>query len=226
VKPDAPILRLEGVSKTYRDGESDVRALSDVTFDLGYGELVSVAGVSGSGKTTLLGVISGIIAPDSGQLQFGDRDLTSSDDATRAHLRGSEMGVILQRGNLIPFLTIRENIELVATLTSDPESIDEGIRWIEHLGLADRLDDRPRHLSGGEVQRAAVALALANRPSVLLADEATAELDGATAREVMGLFETLWRERGLSVLYVTHDQSLAARAKRRLELVDGAVRSI
>lgn len=187
--------------------------------------MVSVSGVSGSGKTTLLGVVAGMILPDSGRVRFDDHDLTACDDKARARIRGEEMGVVLQRGNLIPFLTIRENIELVAALASDPDSTEEGLRWAHALGLGRRLDHRPRRLSGGEVQRAAVAVALANRPALLLADEPTAELDGSTARTVIGVFERLWREHGMTVLLVTHDESLAARAARRLELVDGVVGS-
>ena len=216
-----PVLHLEGVSKTYRDGSSEIRALREIDLDLGRGEMVSLAGVSGSGKTTLLGVIAGLVLPESGHVRFNAVDLISLSDTERARVRNTGIGIVLQRGNLIPFLTVRENVELVTGLDPDGGSAAEAVDLLHHLGLENRLDHRPRQLSGGEAQRAAVAVALANKPALVLADEATAELDGETADQVMELLFDQWRRHQLTVLYVTHDAELAARAERQLKIVDG-----
>jgi putative ABC transport system ATP-binding protein len=217
------LLRVEGLSKTYRDGTSEVHALRSVDLELPRGGMTSLMGVSGSGKSTLLAVIAGLLAPDAGCIRFDGQDVTALDDTGRAQLRGERIGVVLQRGNLIPFLTARENVELAMRLTGSEAPSSRARELLETVGLGSRLDHRPRELSGGEVQRVAVAVALANEPDLLLADEPTGELDGAGADQVMELLFDRWRRQHLTVLYVTHDPKLAARAERQLRLVDGRV---
>jgi predicted ABC-type transport system involved in lysophospholipase L1 biosynthesis ATPase subunit len=191
----APLVRLDGVSKTYRAAAGDTRVLRSARLELLRGQTTSLVGVSGSGKSTLISLLAGLLLPDEGAVEFDGGDITALDDAARAELGGAGGAT-----------------ERAASLLSE-------------LGLADRLDHLPRRMSGGEVQRAAVAVALANEPDLLLADEVTGELDSGTAEQVMGVILDAWRDRGLTVLFVTHSGELAALAEQRLRLSDGQVAS-
>jgi predicted ABC-type transport system involved in lysophospholipase L1 biosynthesis ATPase subunit len=216
-------VRVDGVSKTFREGESATTVLHGVGLELARGETTSLVGRSGSGKSTLLSVLAGVLLPDAGTVVFDEQDVAALGDAARARLRASRIGVVLQRDNLIPFLSACENVELAMAIARGSRRRARARDLLGELGLARRLHHRPRALSGGEAQRVAVAVALANEPDLLLADEVTGELDSATAEQVVGVIFEAWRERGLSVLYVTHSDELAARAQRRLGLSDGAV---
>ena len=211
------------MTKTYRDGEDETRVLDRATLELHRGETTSLTGVSGSGKTTLLGVIAGLLRPSSGRVAFDGRDLATMDDTARAALRAQRIGLVLQSGNLIPFLSAIENVELAIELADGTASRDRAVQLLEELGLGGRMHHRPHQLSGGEAQRASVAMALANEPDLLLADEVTGELDSSTAEEVMDVVLGAWCRRGLTVLFVTHSSDLAARASRRLRLSGGVV---
>lgn len=219
-----PLVQVDAVSKTYREGEVATQVLRAANLELQRGETTSLIGASGTGKTTLLGCIAGLMLPDSGAVRFDGEDVTTLDDTARARLRAGRIGIVLQSGNLIPFLSARENVELAIELAGgrrrDPRARD----LLVELGLVDRLDHLPRRLSGGETQRVAVALALANQPDLLLADEVTGELDSASAEQVMEIIFYAWRDRGLTVLFVTHNGELAARAEHRLRLEAGEVR--
>jgi putative ABC transport system ATP-binding protein len=193
---------------------------------LAAGETASLVGVSGSGKSTLISLLAGLVAPDSGRILFDDRDVAALDEAARARLRADRIGLVLQSGNLIPFLTAAENVELAITLARGPRPAGRTRELLAEVGIANRADHLPRRLSGGEAQRVAVAVALANDPDLLLADEITGELDSASAGRVMGTILAASRERGLAVFYVTHSDELAARATRRLRLEDGEVRAV
>jgi putative ABC transport system ATP-binding protein len=221
----APLVRVDQVSKTYRGDGVETRVLHAVNLELARGEMTSLTGVSGSGKSTLISLIAGLMLPDSGQVVFDGDDITDVDDPTRARLRAGRIGVVLQSGNLIPFLTAVENVELAIKLADGDRPSARAGELLSDVGLEDRLDHLPRRLSGGEAQRVSVAMALANEPDLLLADEVTGELDSASAEQVMGVILAAWRERGLTVLFVTHSGELAARAQRRLRLVDGEVHS-
>jgi putative ABC transport system ATP-binding protein len=221
----APLVRVDQVSKTYRGDAVETRVLHAASLELARGEMTSLTGVSGSGKSTLISLLAGLMLPDSGQVVFDGDDITDVDDPTRARLRAQRIGVVLQSGNLIPFLTAVENVELAIKLAHGDRAAPRARELLSEVGLEDRLNHLPRRLSGGEAQRVSVAMALANEPHLLLADEVTGELDSASAEQVMGVIFTAWRERGLTVLYVTHSGELAARAQRRLRLVDGEVRS-
>jgi putative ABC transport system ATP-binding protein len=221
--PVAPLVRVEDVSKTYRDGGSETPVLRAAGLEIARGETTSLVGVSGSGKSTLISVIAGLLLPDSGRVVIDGQDTTGLDDAARARIRAERIGVVLQSGNLIPFLTAKENVELAIGLAGGDEAGSRAEALLEEVGLADRVHHLPRRLSGGEAQRVSLAVALANEPDLLLADEATGELDSSTAEHVMEVIFDAWRERGLSVLLVTHRRELAASAQRRLQLVEGQV---
>jgi putative ABC transport system ATP-binding protein len=197
-----------------------------VSLDLARGETVSLVGVSGSGKSTLISLLSGLLQPDAGRILFDGEDLATLDERARAELRAGRIGIVLQRGNLVPFLTAHENVKLAIELAGGERPAERARALLDELGLGDRLDHFPRLLSGGEAQRVAVAMALANEPDLLLADEATGELDSASAEQVMRLMFTARRERGVTVLFVTHSAELAGRAERRLRLADGRVEEV
>lgn len=193
--------------------------------ELAHGETTSLIGVSGSGKSTLIALLAGLLQPDSGEVLFDGRDITALDEAARARLRARRIGVVLQSGNLIPFLTAVENVELAIKLgDGDRQPAGRARELLTEFGLSRRLDHLPRRMSGGEAQRVSVAMALANDPDLLLADEVTGELDSVSAEQVMRVIFEASRERDLAVLFVTHSRELAGRAQHRLLLEDGEVR--
>ena len=222
---DGPLVRLENVTKTYREGSVDRAVLRDVSLDLPRGQMTSLTGVSGSGKSTLVSLLAGLMLPDSGRVVFDGNEITELDDVARAQLRGGQVGVVLQSGNLIPFLTAVQNVELALELGGG----DDGKRaasLLSDLGVGDRMHHLPRRMSGGEAQRVSVAVALANHPDLLLADEVTGQLDSTNAEQVMGVIFDTWRRFGVTVMFVTHNGELAARAERRIVLEDGEVRDL
>ena len=221
----APLVRVDRVSKAYRGDAVETRVLHAASLELARGEMTSLTGVSGSGKSTLISLLAGLMLPDSGQVVFDGDDIADLDDPARARLRAQRIGVVLQSGNLIPFLTAVENVELAIKLADGDRPAARATGLLSEVGLEDRLNHLPRRLSGGEAQRVSVAMALANEPDLLLADEVTGELDSASAEQVMGVILAAWRERSLTVLFVTHSGELAARAQRRLRLVEGEVHS-
>jgi putative ABC transport system ATP-binding protein len=220
---NAPLLRVDKVTKAYRSGGRETPVLRGVSLELERGATASLVGVSGSGKSTLLSLLAGLMRPQSGSIVFDGTDLGRLDDRSRARLRADRIGVVLQSGNLIPFLTAEENVELAVELAGGARHPERATALLHAVGLLKRLDHKPARLSGGEAQRVAVAVALANEPDLLLADEITGQLDVKTADDVMDVIFTARRERGLAVLFVTHSAALAERAERRFALVDGEV---
>jgi putative ABC transport system ATP-binding protein len=216
-------VRVDQVSKAYRGDTVETRVLDSASLELDRGETTSLTGVSGSGKSTLISLLAGLMLPESGRVVFDGDDITALNDSARARLRAERIGVVLQSGNLIPFLTAVENVELAIKLADGDRAAARARELLSEVGLAHRLDHMPRRLSGGEAQRVSVAMALANEPDLLLADEVTGELDSSSAEQVMGVIFDAWRERGLTVLFVTHSGELAARAQRRLHLSEGEV---
>jgi len=213
------VLRVEGVSKGYGAGNSRTTVLESVDMVLHDEEKVSLIGPSGSGKSTLLSLIAGLTRPDVGRISMGGVALEGLDDSGRAALRAEQVGVVLQSDNLIPFLTARENVELATGFTGRKAERGRARALLAALGIDHRRNHLPRQLSGGEAQRVAIAVALANEPSLLLADEVVGQLDSATADRVVDvIFGST-----LAVLFVTHDETLAARGERRLRLLDGSV---
>ena len=218
-----PFVRLEAVSKSYGSGSSQLEVLDQVELDLMEGETTSLVGRSGTGKSTLLSLIAGLMRPDKGHVYIGGQQMDKLDDNDRANLRADRIGFVLQSDNLIPFLTAVENVELAMGFASSRRPAARARELLSDLGLGHRIDHLPRQLSGGESQRVAVAVALANEPDLLLADEVVGQLDSNTASDVMDMIFTASRERNLTVLYVTHDEQLAGEAHRSLRLTDRKV---
>ncbi len=219
------LVRLQDVFKIYREGTTETVALRGASLDLPRGQMTSMVGPSGSGKSTLLSIIAGLALPSAGQVILQGQDISRLDEGARARLRAERIGVVFQSGNLIPFLSALENVQLARRLSDRPASASHARDLLGEVGLGKRLNHRPSQLSGGEVQRVAVAVALANEPDLLLADELTGELDSATAEKVIAVLAEAWRQRQLTILVVTHNPELAARADHRLRLIDGLVRS-
>jgi putative ABC transport system ATP-binding protein len=217
------LVHLRDVFKIYREGTTETVALRGVSMELPRGRMTSLVGPSGSGKSTLLSLVAGLALPSAGQVVVEGTDISRLGESERARLRAERIGVVFQSGNLIPFLSAVENVELAMSIAGKRGGRNQARSVLGELGLGHRLHHRPRHLSGGEVQRVAVAVALANDPDLLLADELTGELDSATAEQVMNLLDASWRGRALTVLLVTHNRELASRADHRLRLVDGLV---
>ncbi len=221
-----PLVRLDGVHKAYREGSVVRPVLRDVGLELPVGQMTSLIGASGTGKSTLISLLAGLMLPDSGRVAFDGAELTALDDVARADLRATRVGVVLQSGNLIPFLTAMQNVELAMEFGGRHRDGGRVEALFSELGLGDRLHHLPRRMSGGEAQRVSVAVALANQPDLLLADEVTGQLDSENADHVMDVIFDAWRRRGLTVLFVTHNGELAARAERRLVLEAGEVRDL
>ncbi|MCZ7415261.1 MULTISPECIES: ABC transporter ATP-binding protein [unclassified Streptomyces] len=218
-------IRLRGVSKTYGSGEAAVHALRDVDLDIEPGELVVVLGPSGSGKTTLLNVVGGIEAADHGRIRVAGQELTGRSPGVLSGFRREHVGFVFQFFNLIPTLTARENVEVVAELTrrGDRRRAEE---LLAAVGLGERSDAFPAQLSGGEQQRVALARSLVTDPDLLLADEPTGALDMVTGRTVLRLLQDTSRDGGLGVLMVTHNAAVASMAQRVVTMRDGRVRSV
>jgi putative ABC transport system ATP-binding protein len=218
------VLRAEGLAKTYSGDGIDVLALRGVDLEIGNGEFVAVMGPSGCGKSTLLHLLGGLDRPTAGSIELAGRRVESLSEAEWAVLRRGELGFVFQFFNLVGTLTVAENVELPARLVGDSPADARRRReeLLERLGVSARADTLPSHLSGGQQQRVAIARALVNRPTVLLADEPTGNLDSASAAEVLGLLRELKAE-GQTLVLVTHDARVAAAADRVLAMRDGLV---
>jgi ABC-type lipoprotein export system ATPase subunit len=218
-----PVLRLEGVGKTYRRGDEQVNVLAAFDFAVNAGEFVVVTGPSGAGKSTLLHIAGGLDAPDCGTVAVNGQDVWSMGTGARAAFRRRNLGFVFQFFNLVPMLTAVENVSLPLVLDGmSARSADaraEGL--LARVGLGDRARHRPAELSGGQMQRVAVARALVARPSLVLADEPTGNLDSHSSTEVLNLLRSLSDEDGAAVVMVTHDQAAARYGSRELHLVDG-----
>jgi putative ABC transport system ATP-binding protein len=220
---DGPMLRFDRVSKAYRRGGREVPALRELSFELPSGEFLAVVGPSGSGKSTLLHLAGALDEPTGGQVYIGGTALGGLGDAGRTALRRSTLGFVFQFFNLLPTMTARENAMLPALLAGVPrlEAEKRANALLERVGLGPRADHRPDELSGGEMQRTALARALVTRPKLLLADEPTGNLDSKTGEEIFALIRSLARDEGTAIVMVTHDPNAAARADRILSLRDG-----
>jgi putative ABC transport system ATP-binding protein len=216
-------LEADRLYRFFHSGDEETVALAGVTVHIETGELVAVTGPSGSGKSTLLNCLAGLDEPDGGAVRVGGETLSRRPEADRARMRAQHIGVLWQSGNLIDHLRVRENVRLAQRLagTADGPPVDT---LLGRLGLTDRANAWPSTLSGGESARAGLAVALANDPTVLLADEPTGELDSATAADVMALLHE-HADAGHSVVVVTHARVVAARAHRVIRLRDGQIES-
>jgi putative ABC transport system ATP-binding protein len=217
------MITVRDLSKIYRSGGSALTVLRDVSFEIAGGSSVAIVGPSGSGKTTLLGLLAGLDTPSSGSVLLDGENVGDLDEDARARLRAEKVGFVFQSFQLIPTLTAIENVQVPLELRGIPNSSRTAAEWLGRVGLADRTSHYPSQLSGGEQQRVAIARAFANAPRILFADEPTGNLDSATGARIIELLEQLNREAGTTVVLVTHDAELAARAQRTISLHDGAV---
>jgi putative ABC transport system ATP-binding protein len=221
------VISAVALTKTYQRGREEVRALGGVTFKVSRGEFVAIVGPSGAGKSTLLNIIGCMDVPTSGTVELGGRPVHSLTEQARTRLRRDELGFVFQHFGLLPTLTVAENISLPVLFArrgfwGGRRGEERVTALLEKIGLNHRRDHRPGELSGGEMQRVAVARALINQPRLLLADEPTGNLDSKTGESIITLFKQLHRE-GLTIIVVTHNPALAAAAQRQIELRDGVI---
>ncbi len=211
--------------KTFTQGEQTITGLDRVSINVAPGEFVCLSGPSGSGKTTLLNAMGGLDSPDSGEIRVGDRRVDQLDKSERADMRLHNIGFVFQAYNLIPVLTARENIEFVMHVQGVPasERRDKSSAILEEVGLSGLGDRLPAQLSGGQQQRVAVARAIVSNPTLVLADEPTANLDSHSAEQLMELFVALNRERGITFVIATHDVRVMAYCRRLIRMVDGRI---
>jgi putative ABC transport system ATP-binding protein len=223
--PAEPLIRLRGLTKVYPEGEKERVVLRGVDADFHRGEFVALVGRSGSGKSTLLNLISGIDPPTSGEVVVGGTDLTRLSEQNRTLFRRSHVGFIFQFYNLIPTLTVMENLLLPLELKGriGAEERSRARELLSRIALGDRGESYPDRLSGGEQQRLAIARALVHRPRILLADEPTGNLDAETGASVMELLSAMVREAGMTLLLVTHSRDVTALADRTLTVRDGVL---
>ena len=220
-----PIIHASEVVKTYRSRDVVVEALNSVSFAVQSGEMVAVMGPSGCGKTTLLNCLSGLDSIDSGDVSIAGRLLRTMSDDALSEYRAKSMGFVFQAYNLLPVLTVQENVELPLILAgnSQKNSRDRATEKLNLVGLGDRIDHLPAELSGGQQQRVAIARALANDPSIVWADEPTGNLDSTNAGEIMELLTRLNKEQGQTFVLVTHSDEVGGMAERIVRMSDGVI---
>ena len=212
---------MRGLCKDVQDASGKLAILRDISFTLEAGQTVAIVGASGSGKSTLLGILAGLDTPTAGRVQLAGQDLFALDEDQRAALRARHVGFVFQSFQLLPNLTALENVMLPLELAGTPDARAQATAMLQRVGLGERLQHRPKVLSGGEQQRVALARAFVVQPGLLLADEPTGSLDHATGEAVMQLMFDLNREQGTTLVLVTHDRQLAARCDRRLSIEAG-----
>jgi putative ABC transport system ATP-binding protein len=214
------VLVAEHLGKHYQTGDQDILALQDVNLRIGAGEFIVLLGPSGSGKSTLLNILGGLDRPSSGHARFAEHELSGADDATLTRYRREHVGFVFQFYNLMPSLTVRENVQLVTDLVPGAMRAEQALALV---GLSERLDHFPAQLSGGEQQRVAIARAIVKRPQLLLCDEPTGALDYATGKQVLEVIETINRELGTTTVVITHNAAIAGMADRVIHLAGGRI---
>ena len=219
------IIRVDSVSKVYRQGRVTFRALDSVTLNIEEGEFIALAGPSGSGKTTLLNLIGSLDIPDEGEVYFDHQNLSEMNDSQRADLRLHQIGFVFQAYNLIPVLTAAENIDYILLLQKVEKSrrTQKVSAILEEVGLAEKATNRPDELSGGQQQRVAVARAIITDPQVVLADEPTANLDSKTGRKLLEMMKQMNRSKKVTFIFATHDPNVMEFADRLVSLQDGRI---
>jgi putative ABC transport system ATP-binding protein len=220
---DEVVLRADKLTKLYKMGQVEVRALKSVDLQLTRGEFVVLLGPSGSGKSTLLNILGGLDIPTSGSVHFFDHNLTAAGERELTRFRREHVGFVFQFYNLIPSLTARENVELVTEIAEHPRQPEECLKLV---GLLERMDHFPSQLSGGEQQRVSIARAIVKRPDVLLCDEPTGALDVETGKLVLEVLANVNRELGTTTVVITHNAAIAAMADRVLRMHSGEIVSV
>jgi lipoprotein-releasing system ATP-binding protein len=218
-KMDAVII--QNLYKIYKESSVETVALRGANLTVPPGEFIAITGRSGAGKSTLLNLLGGLATPSAGQVVINGADITRMNETKRSAFRRANIGIVYQMDNLIPFLSALENVMLPMQAAGRKNPKSRSLQILEEVGLKERVHHKPAQLSGGERQRVAIAVALANEPSVLLADELTGELDSATADRVMDLLNLLNTTHKLTMLVVTHNKIVAACARRQVKIVDG-----
>lgn len=221
------VISSRDVAKIYHESKIPVQALKDVDLEIEEGEFTAIVGPSGSGKTTFLNIIGGLDTPTSGEVIIDGTDVSKLKESELIDFRLHHIGFVFQQYNLIPVLTARENVEFIMLLQKKPthEMKDRALQLLREVGLEDKADVRPSELSGGQQQRVAVIRALASRPRFILADEPTANLDTASAANLLDMMARMNREEGVTFIFSTHDQRVIDKARRVVTLEDGKVKS-
>ena len=221
------VIETKAVTKIYHESKIPVQALKDVDLEIAEGEFTAIVGPSGSGKTTLLNIIGGLDNPTSGNIRVGGTDISQLKDSELRDFRLHNIGFVFQQYNLIPVLTAKENVEFIMLLQKRPakEMKERAMQLLDEVGLKDKANVRPSELSGGQQQRVAVIRALASRPKFILADEPTANLDSASAGNLLDMMAQMNREEGMTFIFSTHDQRVIDKARRVVTLEDGMISS-
>ncbi len=217
------MIEIENITKVYQMGETEVRALDGVSLNINDGEWVAITGPSGSGKSTLMAILGCLDSPTSGSYCFDGVDVARMRDDELAAVRNKKIGFVFQQFNLLARTSALDNVALPLMYASGNHQHARAAAALEAVGLKERMNHHPNELSGGQQQRVAIARALVTEPSILLADEPTGNLDSKTSAEIMSLFGELHAKRGITVIFVTHDPSIAANAQRVIHIRDGQV---
>ncbi len=224
----APVLEAQSVTKTYQVDSNIINAVDDVSLQICPGEFVALVGPSGSGKTTMLALLAGLLSPSEGSILIGDQDLSTMNESRRTRFRREKVGFTFQDNNLVPYLTVKENVELMLKLNGqyNKRSKQHAAELLEQLGLGDRLNNLPSQLSGGQQQRVAIARALVHRPKIVLADEPTASLDTQRALQVVETFADQIHAQNLAGIMVTHDLRMCQFVDKVIQMRDGKVAAV
>lgn len=218
------ILEVKNLCKTYGKGETEVKALNNVSFSVDKGEFVAIIGPSGSGKSTLLHILGGVDVPTSGSVIINGEDISKLNETALAIFRRRQIGLIYQFYNLIPILTVEENLTLPLRLDGRKPDERQTEYLVKTLGLENRLDHLPNQLSGGQQQRVSIGRALINNPALMLADEPTGNLDSENSKEIVSLLRKFNKEQNQTVIIITHDERIALAADRIIEIEDGKIK--
>ena len=218
------ILEVKNLCKTYGKGETEVKALNNVSFSVDKGEFVAIIGPSGSGKSTLLHILGGVDVPTSGSVIINGEDISKLNETALAIFRRRQIGLIYQFYNLIPILTVEENLTLPRRLDGRKPDERQTEYLVKTLGLESRLDHLPNQLSGGQQQRVSIGRALINNPALMLADEPTGNLDSENSKEIVSLLRKFNKEQNQTVIIITHDERIALAADRIIEIEDGKIK--
>ncbi len=218
-----PIISIRNLSKVYQMGEHEVRALDGVSLDIYPGEFVAIMGPSGSGKSTMMNVLGALDQPSAGTYSLANTDVSHLSDDQLAEIRNQQIGFVFQNFNLLARTPAVQQVELPLIYANKRRRREQAVRALQLVGLGDRLHHKPSELSGGQQQRVAIARALVNEPAIILADEPTGNLDSRSGTEIMQIFQQLNREKGITVIFVTHDPWIARHTRRVVTLADGRV---